>query len=229
LIDEMAGVTGYNAERNTGPFALAASSARYVLERGDWSGASQLPVTPSRFAYTEAMTRFARALGAARLGRPDAAKTEISRLVELRDALRAARDAYWAEQVDIQHTAASAWLLFAEGKRDGALAMLMSAADAEDKTEKATVTPGPLIPARELYGTMLLASGRAQEALATYKAVLEKEPRRLGAMLGAARAAVAAGDAASARQYYEAALAQADTANGERPEIAEARAYVAKR
>jgi tetratricopeptide (TPR) repeat protein len=229
LIDEMTGVTGYNAERNTGPFALAASSARYVLERGDWSGASQLPVTASKFAYTEAMTRFARALGAARLGQLDAAKSEINRLAELRDALRAARDSYWAEQVDVQHAAASAWLLFAEGNRNGALAMLASAADAEDKTEKATVTPGPLIPARELYGTMLLTSGKAQEALATFKAVLEKEPRRLGAMLGAARAAAAAGNAATARQYYEAALAQADVANGERPELAEARAYVAKR
>jgi len=228
LIDEMAGVTGYNAERNTGPFALAASSARYVLERNDWNGASQLPVTASRFAYTEAMTRFARALGAARLGQLDAAKSEINRLAELRDALRAARDSYWAEQVDIQHAAASAWLLFAQGNRDGALAMLASAADAEDKTDKATVTPGPLIPARELYGTMLLTSGKAQEALASFKAVLEKEPRRLGAMLGAARAAVAAGDAATARQYYEAALAQIDTADGERPELAEARAYVAK-
>jgi hypothetical protein len=116
--------------------------------------------------------------------------------------------------------------LFAEGNRDGALAMLASAADAEDKTEKATVTPGPLIPARELYGTMLLTSGRAQEALATFKAVLEKEPRRLGAMLGAARAA---GDAANARRYYEATVAQTDTADGERPELAEARAFVAKR
>jgi hypothetical protein len=147
----------------------------------------------------------------------------------LRDALRAARDAYWAEQVDIQHAAASAWLLFAEGNRDGALRMLANAADAEDKTEKATVTPGPLIPARELYGTMLLASGKAPEALTTFKTVLDKEPRRLGAMLGAARAAVAAGDAASARQYYEAALAQADGAERDRPELAEARAYVAKR
>jgi tetratricopeptide (TPR) repeat protein len=200
-----------------------------VLERGDWNGASQLAVTASKFAYTEAMTRFARALGAVRLGRLDAAKSEISRLAELRDSLRAARDPYWAEQVDIQHAAASAWLLFAEGNRDGALAMVASAADAEDKTEKATVTPGPLIPARELYGTMLLASGRAQEALATFKAVLEKEPRRLGAMLGTARAAVGAGDPASARQYYEAALAQTDTADGEQPELAEARAYVAKR
>jgi hypothetical protein len=131
--------------------------------------------------------------------------------------------------VDIQHTAASAWVLFAEGNRDGALAMLASAADAEDKTEKATVTPGPLIPARELYATMLLASGKAQEALAAFRAVLEKEPRRFGAMLGAARAAVAAGDAAGARRHYEATVALTEASDGARPEIAEARAYVAKR
>jgi Tfp pilus assembly protein PilF len=229
VIDEMAGIAGYSAERNTGPFALAASPARYVLERGDWNGAAQLPVAASKFAYTEAMTRFARAVGAARLGRPDVAKSEIRRLAELRDALRAARDAYWAEQVDIQHTAASAWVLFAEGNRDGALVMLARAADAEDKTEKATVTPGPLIPARELYGAMLLASGKAQEALAAFGAVLEKEPRRFGAILGAARAAAAAGDAASARRHYDATVALTEASDGARPEIAEARAYVAKR
>src|SRR5262249_43158599 len=146
-----------------------------------------------------------------------------------RDALRAAKDVYWSEQVSIQHAAASAWLLLAEGQRDAALKSLADAADAEDKTEKATVTPGPLIPPREPYATMLLASGMARQALAAFEAVLQKEPRRLGATLGAARAAVALGDPVKARQHYEQAVALTDGADPVRPEIAEARAYLTKR
>jgi Tfp pilus assembly protein PilF len=229
LIDEMIGVTGYNPDRNTGPFALAASQARYALERSDWSAAVALPPTSSKFAYTEAMTRFARALGAIRLGRLDEAKLEIVKLAELHDALGAANDAYWSEQVGIQHTAVRAWLLFAEGQRGIALRALADASDAEDKTEKATVTPGPLIPARELYATMQLESGIAREALVSFETVLQKEPRRLGATLGAARAAVALGDPAKAREHYAQAVALTEAADPVRPEIAEARAFVAKR
>jgi Tfp pilus assembly protein PilF len=229
LINEMSGVTGYNAERNTGPFALAASPARYALERGDWSGALQLSPLPSKFGYTEAMTRFARALGAIRLRQLDAARVEIARLAELRDALAAAKDAYWSEQVGIQHTAASAWLSFAEGRRAAALQTLAVAADAEDRTEKATVTPGPLIPAREQYGTMLLDNGMPREALAAFEAVLQKEPRRLAATLGAARAALAMGDAAKARLHYEQAVELTEGADPVRREIAEARSFLAKR
>jgi tetratricopeptide (TPR) repeat protein len=229
LIEEMTGVTGYNPDRNTGPFALAASPARFALERGDWNGALELPLKPSKFAYTEAMTRFAHALGAVRLDRLDAARAEIAKLAELRDALLTAKDAYWSEQVGIQHTAASSWLLFAEGQRDAALKALAGAADAEDKTEKAAVTPGPLVPARELYATMLLESGMSREALAAFEAVLQKEPRRLRATLGAARAAKALADIAKARQYYEQAVALTDGADPVRPEIVEAREFLARR
>jgi len=115
IIDEMNTVTGFNPDRNTGPFALAASPARYMVERGDWSGAAELKVRPSKFAYTEAITCFTRALGAARSGNPQAARVDIARLAELRDRLRQAKDAYWADQVDIQWQAATAWMLEAEG------------------------------------------------------------------------------------------------------------------
>src|SRR5262245_4869471 len=229
LIGEMSGITGYNAERNTGPFALAASPARYALERGDWSGALQLSPVASKFGYTEAMTRFTRALGAVRLGQLDAARVEIARLAELRDALAAAKDGYWSEQVGIQHAAASAWLAFAEGQRAAALQTLAAAADAEDKSEKATVTPGPLVPAREQYAAMLLDNGMAREALAAFEAVLQKEPRRLAATLGAARAALAMGDAAKARQHYQQAVELTEGADPVRREIAEARSFLAKR
>src|SRR5262249_17313039 len=156
---------GFTETFIAGPYALAVSPARYAIECGDWKAAAQLTVRPSPLAYVEAMTHFARAFGAARLGNPEAAKADIAKLTELREKLRAAKDAYWAEQVDIQWQVATAWLLYAEGKYDDAVKAMSAAADAEDKTEKHPVTPGVPTPARELYGAMLLERGMAQEAL----------------------------------------------------------------
>ena len=157
-----------------------------------WSAATGRPrrnlqVRPSPLAHVQAITHFARALGAARSGNPDAAKADIAKLGELRDKLREAKDAYWSEQVDIQSQVATAWVLYAEGKHDDALKAMSAAADAEDKTEKHPVTPGVPKPARELYGVMLLERGMAKEALAAFEATLKKEPNRLGAYVGAAR------------------------------------------
>lgn len=201
IIGEMNTVTGFNAERNTGPFALAASPARYAVERGDWKAAARLEVRPTKFAYVEAMTRFARALGAARGGNPESAMPEIASLAELRDKLRRANDAYWADQVDIQWQAATAWTLYAQGRHAEALAAMTNAAEAEDKTEKGTVTPGPLAPAREMLGAMLLEHGAYADALTAFEATLRKEPNRLGATAGAAKAAEKAGDTAKAGTY----------------------------
>src|SRR5215813_3451833 len=228
VIDDMAKSANFGPEERGGPFALAASPARYMVERGDWRGAAELEVRPSKFPFITAITHFARALGAARAGNAEAAKADIAKLAELRDQLREAKDAYWAEQVDIQWQTASAWLLYAQGKYDDALKTMSAAADAEDKTEKAPVTPGPLAPARELYGAMLLDRGMAKDALAAYEATLKKEPHRLGATLGAAKAAEKAGDLAKARQHYAAAVALAESADPVRPEVAAARAFVAQ-
>jgi tetratricopeptide (TPR) repeat protein len=228
VIDEMAAATAVNPDLPGASFALAASPARYAMERGDWSGAAALEVRPSKFPHVMAITHFARAVGAARSGKPDAAIADIAKLAELRDKLREAKDAYWAEQVDIQWQTANAWLLYAQGKYDEALAAMAAAAAAEDKTEKAPVTPGPIVPARELYGAMLLGRGQPKDALAAFEATLKKEPHRLGATLGAAKAAEQLGDAAKAREYYAAAVALGETAEPVRPEIAAARAFVAK-
>ncbi len=160
------------------------------------------------------MTHFARALGAARSGNPEAARADIAKLIELRDKLRQAKDAYWSEQVDIQSQVALAWVLYAESKYDEALKTMSAAADAEDKTEKHPVTPGVPTPARELYGTMLLEHGMAKEALAAFEATVKKEPNRLGAYVGAAKAAEKSGDAAKARQYYAKVVALAEDADG---------------
>jgi hypothetical protein len=228
VVSEMNAVTGINPDRFVGPYALAVSPARYVVERGDWKSAAELQVRASKFAYADAMTHFARALGAARAGNPGAAKADIAKLAELREKLRAANDAYWTEQVDIQWQVATAWMLYAEGRSDEALKAMGAAADAEDKTEKHPVTPGVPTPARELYGAMLLERGQAREALAAFEATLRKEPNRLGATIGAARAADKAGDAAKARQHYAAAVALTENADLARPEVAEARAFMAK-
>jgi hypothetical protein len=226
VIDEMTQVTNANVEIYGGSFAIAASPARYAIERGDWKGAAALEVRPSKFPHVMAITHFARALGAARAGNPEAAQADIAKLVELRDKLREAKEAYWSDQVDIQRQIASAWVLYAEGKYDDALAAMKAAADAEDKTEKSPVTPGPLAPARELYGDMLLERGMNKEALAAYQATMTKEPNRFNGFVGAAKAAVALGDKATAKADYEKLLAMAD-GSSDRPTLAAARAYVA--
>ena len=227
VIDDMERANVHPDERGAS-FALAASPARYMVERGDWQGAADLEVKPSNFAFITAITHFARALGAVRAGKPEAAKADIAKLAQLRDKLRDAKDAYWAEQIDIQRQVASAWVLYAQGEYDDALKAMAAAADAEDETEKSPVTPGPLAPGRELYGAMLLERGMAKDALAAYEATLKKEPHRLGATLGAAKAAEMLGDAAAARAHYAAAVALTEQADPVRPDIAAARAFVAK-
>jgi tetratricopeptide (TPR) repeat protein len=226
VVDEMVVAEGY--KRFAGYYARAASPARYVVERGDWKTAAELQPQPSPIAYADAVTYFARALGAARSGQPGAAKADLAKLAELRDKLREAKDAYWSGIVDIQRQVATAWTLYAEGKHEEALAAMSAASDAEDKTEKHPVTPGPLAPARELYGAMLLDRGMAKEALAAFEATLKKEPHRLAATLGAAKAAEKLGDMAVARAHYSAAVALTENADPGRPEIAAARAFMAK-
>jgi Tetratricopeptide repeat len=228
VIDDMTKVAGFTETFLPGPYALAVSPARYAVERGDWKAAAELQVRPSPLANVQAMTYFARALGAAHSGNPEAAKADITRLTELRDKLRDAKDGYWSEQVDIQRQVATAWVLYAEGKRDDALNAMSAAADAEDKTEKHPVTPGVPKPARELYGVMLLDSGNAREALTAFEATLKKEPNRLGAYAGAATSAEKAGDKAKAKEYYEKIVAIADGADNSRTEFADARAYLKK-
>ena len=226
-IDEMRTVTGFSETFIAGPYAEAASPARYALERGDWKAAEGLDVRPSPLANVQSITYFARALGAARAGNPEAAKPDIARLGELRDKLRGAKDAYWSEQVDIQAKVASAWVLYAEGKKADGLKAMSDAADAEDRSEKHPVTPGVPKPARELYGEMLLDSGNAKEALTAFEATLKKEPNRLGAYAGAAKAAAQLGDTSKAREYYGKIVEQAGSGNNTRTEVADARKYLA--
>jgi tetratricopeptide (TPR) repeat protein len=229
LIDEMAAVTGLTETYMPGPYAMAISPARFVVERGDWKAAAALQVRSSPLPQVQAISYTARALGAARSGNPEAARADIAKLAEFRDKLRDAKDAYWSEQVDIQRQVATAWALYAEGKQDDALAAISAAADAEDKTEKHPVTPGVPKPARELYGSMLLERGMAKDALAAFEATLKKEPNRLGAYVGAAMAAEKSGDLIKAREYYGKVVAIAENADKARTEVADAQAFLQKR
>ena len=226
VIDDMMTVTGFTETFIAGPYALAVSPARYAIERDDWKTAAALEVRPNPLAQVQAITYFARALGAARSGNPEAAKADIVKLGELRDKLRDAKDAYWSGQVDIQAQVATAWVLYADGKYDEALKAMSAAADAEDKTEKHPVTPGVPKPARELYGVMLLERGMSNEALAAFEATLKKEPNRLGAYVGAAKAAEKSGDSNKARAYYEKIVAIAGGADKARTDVADARAHL---
>src|SRR6185436_6688291 len=127
-------VTGFTETFLPGPYALAVAPARYAIERGDWKAAAVLQVRPSPLPHVQAITHFARALGAARSGDFDAATVDINKLRELRDALRDAKDAYWSGQVDIQSQVAAAVVLYAGGKFDEALsAMAAAAAQIDDK------------------------------------------------------------------------------------------------
>jgi tetratricopeptide (TPR) repeat protein len=227
VIDDMAATSNVDPDAFAAFYALAASPARYMVERGDWKGAAELQVRPSKFPHVMAITYFARALGAARSGNPDAAKADIAKLAEVRDKLTADKVAYWPQIVDIQQQIATAWTLYAEGKYDDAIKAMSAAADAEDKTEKHPVTPGPLMPARELYGYMLLDRGMAKEALAAFEATMAKEPNRFNGYVGAAKAAQALGDSAKAKANYEKLVALASAGDNDRPVLAEAKAFVA--
>ena len=217
------------APGSAGLFALAVIPARYALERGDWTAAAALEPRATSFAWVDAQARFARALGAARVGRADAARADIEQLTALRDKLTAGNDAYWATQVDIQRRVAEAWVAYASGQREDALTQLTAAADAEDATDKSAVTPGPLAPARELLGDMLFDAGRPADALRAYEATMAKEPNRFRAVYGAASAAAAAGNRDRAAQHYRELIEICKSSDTERPELKQARAFIGNR
>lgn len=187
-------------------FAYAAMPARLALERGDWATAAAMPLRPAADAYpwrkypqAEAVNAFARGVGAARAGNGAAALEQRARLIALRDAAKELKLTYWVEQIDIQAALVGALAMCAEAKTSECIEALRPAAAREDATEKHVVTPGPIVPARELLAETLLAQNRPAEALAEYNAVMAKEPNRFRAVAGAMEAARAAGDAAKAR------------------------------
>jgi hypothetical protein len=209
-------------------YALAAMPARLALERGDWTTAAGLTPPPSGLPFTQALTQFARGIAAARLGDAATSDQAAQALAELNDKLVAAKNLYWASEVENQRRAVMAWANFARGQTDAALAAMTDAADREDKIEKHIVTPGRLAPARELLGDMLMLAKRPADALRAYEQSQVREPNRFRGYLGAALAAEAAGDATTAKAYFAKLLDLAKDADSGRAEIARARAYVTR-
>ncbi len=217
---------GTQGAAGAGPntFALAAIPARFAMERQQWAEAAVLeprpaPATP----YTEAITHFVRAIGAARSGRPVDAAADVAKLAAIRDREMEMKDEYWASQVDIQRRGADAWVMFAQGRKEPAIAQMRETADMEDLTDKSAVTPGPIAPARELLGYMLLENGQAKEALVEFEAVMKKEPNRFLAIYGAGKAAEGAKQAAKAKGYFKQLVEMCKDAGTERPELQYAR------
>jgi tetratricopeptide (TPR) repeat protein len=233
LMDEVLSTTKLNVDHFAGAFALAAIPARYTLERRQWADAAKLSLAPKdlawdKFPQAESITWFARGLGAARSGDVTQARKDLERITTLRDTLTQAKNAYWAQQSEIQRLAVAAWIAKAEGKTEEALALMRQSADREDGTEKHPVTPGALFPAREMLGDMLLELGQPAAALVEIERSQKSEPNRFLGLWSAGRASELAGNQAKARQYYGQLLDLAKAADGERMEIKQARAFLGR-
>ncbi|HET6628250.1 MAG TPA: tetratricopeptide repeat protein [Woeseiaceae bacterium] len=230
VIEDMpkAPVTG--VKQFSGTYAQAAIPARYAVERRQWKEAARLPEPTGfpggRYAWANAAIHFARALGAARSGDPEQAAVDVEALGACIETLERHDETYWATQVEIQRRAAAAWLALAEGREDEALESMRSAAELEGTTDKHPVTPGQIVPARELLAQMLLELGRPEEALTEFEAVLKAEPNRFGPLSGAARAAELAGRPDTARARFTQLVAVAP--DSRRQEVREARDYLSR-
>ena len=233
VLDELA--TFQKATPNTlaAGYAIAAIPARYAVERQDWAAAAALAAPAvafpwQRFPWTPTMITYARALGAAHTGDFAGARAEIDKLQAARDGLIAAKNAYWAGQVGVQVQSAKAVLAFAEGRKDEALSLMRGAADADDAAEKSPVTPGSILPAREMLADMLLETQQPAPALAEYERSLEAAPNRFRSLAGAGSAAEQAGDAGKARLYRQRLVGLSGEGSPDRPEVLAAKHYLDK-
>ena len=181
-------------------YAIAAAQARIALERSDWKKAAALPVRThqsfpwDKYPWFEAITYFSRGLGTARSGDIEAAHTNLSRLNELYDSTKEAGQDYWAILVDSQRKSVESWIMFSKGQKLQALELMTTAADLEDSVDKHPVTPGAVIPARELLGDMLIELGQYEESIAAYERALEISANRLRSLTGIKTAEQLSGD-----------------------------------
>lgn len=204
LVERLEAITKVDTPNFAAGYALGAVPARYTLERRQWKEAAALKVSSTvsweRFLYAEANLHFAVALGAARSGQPDRARAAIARLAAIHQTLLDQKNAYWAGQVEIQRLSAAAWLAKAD-KSDEALKLMRAAADLEASTEKHPVTPGAILPARELLADMLFELGSPEDALREAERALRDAPNRFNGLSIAAKAAESAGKKDEARSY----------------------------
>ncbi len=234
LVRELPRVQPGDAAYYAGLYATAAIPARYAVERHQWTEAEALRLPPNTFpggayAWCESNFYFARALGAARLGHAAAARAAIRSLESLRDTLLRTGDNYSADQVTIQMEAVTAWITLADGDKATALRQMRAAADHEDATDKAAVTPGAIVPARELLGEMLLQVKEPNLAFEAFVDVLRVSPERFGALHGAALSARDAGLDTKAEFYYRKLRKNCQQGDPTLPEILDATSFLDKR
>ena len=233
VADEAASIVKVNVENFPAAYALAAIPSRIALEHNDWEKAAALELSPpdlawNKFPQAEAILVFARGLGAARSGKLDAARRDAQRLQQLKEAMLAAKLGYWAGQADFQIRTVNAWIAFGERRHDEALGLMLAAAQAEEASDKHPVTPGNVVPSRELLAEMLMALDRPAQALDEYERSLKRDPNRFRAIYGAGRAAEAAGKAETARGYYRQLRELTAKRDSDRPEITYATAFLAR-
>jgi tetratricopeptide (TPR) repeat protein len=230
VVDEVGRAThGFPPNSLINDYALAAVPARYALERSQWLEATRLSLRPApSWRAAEAITHFARAVGGARSGDTALARTDVDSLTALEAAISASgpQPYDWAGQVKIQRLAASAWLARSRGQIAESIRLATEAADLDDVTAKHPVTPGQVLPARELLGDLLLELDRPVEALQAYRESLARAPNRARSLYGAAVAAERAGNRADARKYFIQFAGLMAHADGVRPELIETRRYL---
>jgi Tfp pilus assembly protein PilF len=201
VVDDVGAMHALAAARFKIGYAANAMPVRFAIERRQWNEAAALEPLPDSEPQVAAIVYWARAVGAARSRHPDNAQTDIARIDASLDRLKAAGNAYWATQTQVLAESARAWRLLANAQADQAIAQLRTAADTEDATEKLPLTPGPIVPAREQLGEMLLEAGHPADALREFEIALKAAPRRRGALMGAVQAAERGGDTEAAKRF----------------------------
>jgi hypothetical protein len=212
-------------------YAFAAIPSRYYLENKLWKEAATLKIHPTnfpwqKFPWQKAIVHFTRLLGSVHINNIDSAKIELTNLQNLYDTLVRQKDPYKANQVMIQIETGRAWILFREGNKSEAIRLMAIAADREDKTEKHPVTPGAIIPARELLGDMLVEMNNLTEALVAYESDLKKQPNRFNGLYGAGLSCERIKNVEKAKYYYEQLVAMANSPNANRPELEKAKSFL---
>jgi tetratricopeptide (TPR) repeat protein len=235
VLEQVSAIKKVAPEHFVTAYALAAIPARYALERGQWADAANVAPHPpegafpwNKFPQAVAELVYAKGLGAARIGEAASVRKALAKLVDLRDEMMQAKIPYWPQRALVQIRVTSAWAAFAEGKQAEALALMREGAEMEDASAKHPVTPGHVVPARELLGEMLLEAQRPAEALREFEASQKTEPNRFRGLLGAARAAELSGDRTKARSYYMQLVRLAGASDGKRSELAAAKAYLSR-
>ena len=231
LLSRLRNIGKANVDNFKVAFTYASAPARFALERRDWAQARELELRPPEFPWTDfewarSIHHFARGIGAARSGDPGAARRELEIIERIAASLDDMAQPYWREEVFVHIDAVSSWIALAAGDDVAALRLAAVAAAREDAVDKHPVTPGEVLPARELYADMLFEFGRPAEALEQYQIVLSGSPNRTNALLGAARAAASYGDDAAARGYYSIVVAQTSTGDPSRAGLEAARRYL---